>query len=47
VITAGNADDSYLVHQLLEGEMPKRGPRLADDQIQIIVDWINQGAINN
>jgi mono/diheme cytochrome c family protein len=47
VITAGNADDSYLVHQLLEGEMPKRGPRLADEQIQIIVDWINQGAINN
>jgi mono/diheme cytochrome c family protein len=47
VITPGNADDSYLVHQLIEGEMPKRGPRLADDQIQIIVDWINQGAINN
>jgi mono/diheme cytochrome c family protein len=47
VITPGNADDSYLVHQLLEGEMPKRGPRLADDQIQIIVDWVNQGAINN
>lgn len=47
VITPGNADDSYLVHQLIEGEMPKRGPRLADDQIQMIVDWINQGAINN
>jgi mono/diheme cytochrome c family protein len=47
VLTPGNSNDSYLVHQLLEGEMPKRGPRLADDQIQIIVDWINQGALNN
>ncbi len=47
VMTPGNADDSYIVHQMLEGEMPKRAPRLADDQIQIIVDWINEGAINN
>lgn len=47
VINPGNADDSYLAQQVIEGEMPKRGPHLADDQIQIIVDWINQGALNN
>jgi hypothetical protein len=47
VITPGSADDSYLVQQIIEGEMPKRGPHLTDDLIQIIVDWINQGALNN
>jgi mono/diheme cytochrome c family protein len=47
VITPGNANDSYLVHQIIDGEMPKRGTRLTDEQIQIITDWVNQGALNN
>ena len=47
VITPGNADESLLVQQLLEGKMPKRGPKLTPDQIQIIADWINAGASNN
>ena len=47
VITPGNAEDSFLVQQLLEGEMPKRGPKLTHDQIQIIINWINAGALNN
>ena len=47
VITAGSAADSFLVQQLEEGEMPKRGPKLTADQIQIIIDWINAGAPNN
>lgn len=47
VITAGNADDSYLVQQILDGEMPKRGPKLTAEQIQLIADWVNQGALNN
>lgn len=47
VVTAGNADDSFLVQQLIEGEMPKRGPKLTAEQIQIIADWINAGALNN
>ena len=47
VITPGNADDSFLVQQLLDGEMPKRGPKLTTEQIQIIIDWVNAGAINN
>ncbi len=47
VITAGSAADSFLVRQVIEGEMPKRGPKLTDDQIQVIADWINAGALNN
>lgn len=47
VVTPGNAKDSFLVQQLLKGEMPKRGPKLTLAQIQIIIDWINAGALNN
>jgi mono/diheme cytochrome c family protein len=47
VVTPGNANDSYLVEQLLNGKMPKRGPKLTPDQIQVIVNWVNSGAPNN
>jgi mono/diheme cytochrome c family protein len=47
VIVAGNSAESFLVQQVVEGEMPKRGPKLTAEQIQIISDWINAGALNN
>ncbi|MBC7878673.1 MAG: hypothetical protein H7Y59_15995 [Anaerolineales bacterium] len=47
IITPGNPDDSYLLQQIIDGEMPKRGPKLTAEQIQIITDWINAGAPNN
>jgi len=47
VIIPGNADDSLLVQKLVEGKMPKRGPKLTPVQIQIITDWIDAGALNN
>jgi Planctomycete cytochrome C len=47
VITPGNAKDSFLVKQIVDGEMPKRGPKLTAEQIQLITDWINAGAPNN
>ena len=47
VIVPGKADDSLLVKKLLEGKMPKRGPKLTPAQIQIIADWINAGALDN
>ena len=47
VLEAGNADGSYLVEQLINGEMPKRGDKLSESEIQIIIDWINAGALNN
>jgi uncharacterized membrane protein len=47
VIVPGDAANSLLVQQLLNGKMPKRGPKLTPDQIQMIIDWINAGALNN
>ena len=47
VIVPGDAANSLLVQQLLNGKMPKRGPKLTPDQIQLIIDWINAGALNN
>lgn len=47
VITPGDAENSFLVQQVVEGEMPKRGPKLTAEQIQTISDWVNQGALNN
>ena len=47
VITPGNANDSFLVEQIIKGEMPKRGQKLLPAQIQLIIDWINAGALNN
>jgi len=47
VVIAGNADDSLLAQMLVEGKMPKRGPKLTPPQVQLIIDWINQGALNN
>jgi mono/diheme cytochrome c family protein len=47
VVTAGNADQSKLAQMVINQKMPKRGPKLTPPQIQLIVDWINQGALNN
>lgn len=47
VVTPGNPNDSYLLQQIIDGEMPKRGPKLTAEQILIITDWINAGAPNN
>ena len=47
VVTPGSANDSFLVEQIIKGEMPKRGQKLLPAQIQLIIDWINAGALNN
>jgi mono/diheme cytochrome c family protein len=47
VIIASDAHGSLLVKKLLAGEMPKRGPKLTPNQIQLITDWINAGALDN
>jgi uncharacterized membrane protein len=47
VIFPGDAANSLLGKSLIEREMPKRGPKLKPDQAQIIIDWINQGALDN
>jgi hypothetical protein len=47
VLTPGDANDSFIVKQVVEGKMPKRGPKLTPAQIQILMDWVNAGALNN
>ena len=46
-VIAGDARESELVEVIVEGEMPPGGPPLPAAQIQLIVDWINEGAKNN
>jgi mono/diheme cytochrome c family protein len=47
VIVAGNADNSTLFQQVAQKKMPKRGSKLTDEQVNIIKEWINGGALNN
>jgi hypothetical protein len=47
VIIPGNANESITIQLIVAGEMPNRGPAPSTEELQIIIDWINQGAINN
>jgi hypothetical protein len=47
VIVPGDAENSLLVELVATQEMPKRGPKLTPPQVQIITDWVNQGALDN
>lgn len=47
VLVPGNADASLLVELIVKGEMPNRGPKVTADELQRIIDWVNQGALNN
>ena len=47
VVTAGDAVDSKLVELIVNQKMPKRGPKLTPPQVEVITNWVNQGALNN
>ena len=47
VVTPGDAVNSLLVELVTALKMPKRGPKLTPPQIQLITDWVNQGALDN
>lgn len=47
VVTPGDAANSLLVELVATQKMPKRGPKLTPDQVQLITDWVNQGALDN
>ena len=47
IITPGDANNSLMAELILSQKMPKRGPKLTPPQVQTIVDWINQGALDN
>ena len=47
LVVPGAARESDIVSVLVGGTMPPEGPPLDPDQIQLIIDWINEGAENN
>jgi uncharacterized membrane protein len=47
VIAPGDAANSLLVELVATQKMPKRGPKLTPPQVQLITDWVNQGAADN
>ena len=47
VVVPGDASNSLLAELVANHKMPKRGAKLTDPQVQLIIDWINQGALNN
>jgi len=47
VILPGDADASRLIELIISGSMPKSKTPLTDEQIQIISDWVDQGALDN
>jgi mono/diheme cytochrome c family protein len=47
VVLPGDADNSPLVKLSVEGKMPKQGAKLTPEQIEIVRNWVLQGALNN
>ena len=47
VVTPGDAAHSKFVELVANQKMPKRGPKLTPPQVQLFMDWVNQGALNN
>lgn len=47
VVTVGNANESLFIDLIEQGEMPERGSAPNSEEIQILIDWVNQGALNN
>jgi uncharacterized membrane protein len=47
VVIPGDAEHSLLAELVSTQEMPKRGPKLTPPQVQVIMYWINQGALDN
>lgn len=47
VLIPGDPANSLLIQQIQNGKMPKRGPKLTPAQLQILIDWILAGALNN
>jgi len=47
VIEPGDVENSFLIEQIVKGEMPKKEPRLLPAQIRTITAWVEQGAPDN
>ncbi len=47
VIEPSDVEASYLIEQIVSGDMPKREPRLLPKEIRVISEWVAAGAPNN
>lgn len=47
VLMPGNANQSLFIKLIEQGKMPKDGNSLSSEELQILIDWVNQGALNN
>ena len=47
IVTPGDAEASSLVTVVVNGDMPRRGPKLLPSEIEIISTWVNAGAPDN
>jgi hypothetical protein len=47
VVLPGDAENSLLVKLTAEGKMPKQGAKLTPEQVEIVRNWVIQGAPNN
>jgi mono/diheme cytochrome c family protein len=47
IVVPGDIEGSLMVELVTAKEMPKKGPKLTPPQIQIITNWVADGAPNN
>lgn len=47
VVVPGNSAESSLITLIIEGKMPKRGAKLSEEEKDLFIQWIDQGALNN
>jgi hypothetical protein len=47
VVVPGDAANSMLVKLIENGKMPRRAPKLPQEQIDLIAKWVNEGAQDN
>jgi len=47
VLVPGDATNSKLIQLIEQGKMPKRGPKVTPDQLAVLIEWVNAGALNN
>jgi uncharacterized membrane protein len=47
VILPGDSAGSSLVKSILSGKMPKKGTKLSEEQKNLFIQWVDQGAKNN
>ena len=47
VVVPGDPSTSKLITLIQQGKMPKRGPKPTANELQILINWVTQGAQNN